>query len=608
MAAAVVVALLVIRFGPVMNPPSPIAAAAEGDLRTELIWPEAVGISPQGDVSPDGRWMTYVDWLDQGNLAVRDLTTGENRRLTTDGKNGPNYANESSISPDGGQVVYSWAASWGEEGETTELRMVSLDDGAHKRRTIWSPAKGTSASVQDWFPDGKRVAVVVSTDRSTHQIAAVSVAEGAVEQIRSLPWSQWPRVRVSPGGKYLAYSRSVSKDEPARDIFVVATDGSKESVVVEHAADDQLLGWGPKGDYLLINSNRGGQMGVWIQPLDGMKASGEPRILLSSLDATRGMCTVRNGTLYYPATVSRRRLKIASLDMGAGKFLSAPKNASERFLGRNSGPSFSLDGNSLAYRSEQGDNWNQHQIVISELATGDVRTVPHNFSRIGRPKWVAGQDKLFVSARDAQERSGIFYVDPDDGTATPLARPEVPTFLTPTRDGKRLLYRTSAADETKLYVFDLALGKESVLPGDFGGQNGGGRFDESPDGKQIATIHNRNEIRIHPMDGGEGRTLWRVDGDNELGRWLVWTPDGRALLILRRDQNAGEGMWRLWIVPTDGSDPYPTELVHDPANYGAIPLAVHPDGKQIAYAEGGYFFQIWALRNLDQIQQLASAE
>ena len=451
-AAVLLLAALVIRFGPVMNPPSPIAAAAEGDLRTELIWPEAVGISPQGDLSPDQRWMTYVDWIDQGNLAVRDLATGENRRLTADGENGPNYATESRISPDGGRVVYSWAASWGEEGETTELRMVSLHDEEYKRQTIWSPAKGTSAFVQDWFPDGKRVAVVVSTDRANHQIVAVSVADGKVEQLRSLPWSQWPRVRVSPDGKYLAYSRSVSRDEPARDIFVVAADGSNETVVVEHAADDQLLGWGPNGDYLLINSNRGGQMGVWIQLLDGMKASGEPQILLSSLDATRGMCAIRDGTLFYPVRVSRRRLKIASLDMETGKFLSAPKNASERFLGRNSRPLFSPDGNYLAYRSERGDNWNQHQIVISELATGDVHTVPHDFSRISPLKWLAGQDKLFVSARDAQERSGTFLVDPEDGSAVPLARPEVSNFLTPTRDGKRLLYRKVAAgDGTKLY-------------------------------------------------------------------------------------------------------------------------------------------------------------
>ncbi|MCH7753394.1 MAG: hypothetical protein IH898_14730 [Planctomycetes bacterium] len=43
MAGTVVVALLVIRFGPVLNPPSPIAEAAQGGVRTEVVWPQARG-------------------------------------------------------------------------------------------------------------------------------------------------------------------------------------------------------------------------------------------------------------------------------------------------------------------------------------------------------------------------------------------------------------------------------------------------------------------------------------------------------------------------------------------------------------------------------------
>ena len=57
-------------------------------------------------------------------------------------------------------------------------------------------------------------------------------------------------------------------------------------------------------------------------------------------------------------------------------------------------------------------------------------------------------------------------------------------------------------------------------------------------------------------------------------------------------------MWRLWVVPVDGSDPVATERVHEPANGGAYPLDIHPDGKRIVYGAGRYFNQFWALRNL----------
>ena len=157
-AGTVVVALLVIRFGPVLNPPSPIAEAAEEALHVELVWDQAVSVSPEGSVSPDGNLMTYVDWQDEGNLAIRNLVTGDNRRLThtADGNSGRNpdgvtFASDSRISPDGKRVAYSWARPI-PQGETAELRVLSLEGDETEPLTIWSPAEGSWAGVQDWFP------------------------------------------------------------------------------------------------------------------------------------------------------------------------------------------------------------------------------------------------------------------------------------------------------------------------------------------------------------------------------------------------------------------------------------------------------------------------
>ena len=81
-------------------------------------------------------------------------------------------------------------------------------------------------------------------------------------------------------------------------------------------------------------------------------------------------------------------------------------------------------------------------------------------------------------------------------------------------------------------------------------------------------------------------------------RWTTWTPDGSALLVLKQSEQAGEFMWRVWVVPVDGSDPVATELTYEPANAGAVALRIHPDGKRVVYAEGAYFNQFWAVHNL----------
>ena len=358
-AGVIVLAFLVIRFGPVLNPPSPFAQAAEDGLRAELVWPEAIGVSPQGSVSPDGKFVTYVDWLDEGNLAIRNLGTGENRRLTytanavSGSGDSPTYASNSRISPDGKQVVYTWAHP-SPAGETAELRLLPLDGDPGEPRTVWSPADGNFASVQDWFPGGDRVAAVLATDNA-HQIVTVSLADGAVRQIRSIDWGEPPVVRVSPDGRYLAYSRTPSREITERDIFLVAVDGQSESAIVKHAASDEMVSWSPDGGHLLFNSDRSGQPGLWAQRVKQGTPAGEPVLVMSNLDVSRGMGITRDGTLHYPVRVSRRRLKIAEIDIKAGKLLRQPINLIERFVGGNSRGVFSPDGDELAYTSEPGE-------------------------------------------------------------------------------------------------------------------------------------------------------------------------------------------------------------------------------------------------------------
>ena len=144
-------------------------------------------------------------------------------------------------------------------GDSTELRLLPLGGVAAQPRTIWSPGDGSYASVQDWFPSGDRVAAVVSTSDNTSRIVTVSLDDGDVRQVRSIDWDARPSVRVSPDGRYLAYSRAPSREITEKDIFVVAVDGSSESAIVKHAASDEVVGWSPDGGHLLFNSDRSGQ-------------------------------------------------------------------------------------------------------------------------------------------------------------------------------------------------------------------------------------------------------------------------------------------------------------------------------------------------------------
>jgi len=80
-----------------------------------------------GTVSPDGRYFPHTRW-DSGDLYVRDLVTGGDRRITDGGGLGAEspsptgeFATHAAFSRDGKQLAYAW---W--IGASVELRIVPL--------------------------------------------------------------------------------------------------------------------------------------------------------------------------------------------------------------------------------------------------------------------------------------------------------------------------------------------------------------------------------------------------------------------------------------------------------------------------------------------------
>ena len=580
------------------------AAVAQDDgdtLHTEVVWAGPRCGTPLGGVSPDGRLVTDVDWCDGGELAIRDLETGESRHLTHtadngSGKNGGHFAGASRISPDGEQVLYTWYRS-SPAGETGELRLVPVEGDRTPPRTVWSPADGSQAHVQDWFPSGDRVVATVSDSSGTQTIVIVSTVDGQTRQIRSFDWTQTPQARVSPDGQYVAYSRSLSREVPEKDIFLLAVDGSSESVVVRHGADDDVVAWSPGGTHLLFKSDRSGQPGLWAQRIQDTEAVGAPQLLVN-VDVGQGLGITRDGTLRYSVSVPRRRLKIAELDLETGRLLREPSNVTDRFVGSNNMGRFSPDGQTLAYIAPRGSG---RAIVMRSLETGNEHFVPGN-PPVGRLTWRPDGDHLFVQGRDGRGEYGTFEVSVKTGEARRF--PNFPgVVMTP--DGTEILHKDSRKNPRSMYVYRIADRSVRALPGFFTGHANGAKFSLSPDGQWIAS-HSESEIRLHRVSGGDGDVLLTTNADEPFGRWTTWTRDGRALLVPKRDPQAGQDMsrlWvgqRLWVVPVDGSDPIATELAYLPANAGAIAFDIHPDGRRIVYTAGGSDTeQYWALRNLD---------
>ena len=410
-------------------------------------------------------------------------------------------------------------------------------------------------------------------------------------------------MRVSPDGRYLAYSRSTSREVPEKDIFLVAVDGSSETVLVQHAANDELVAWSPDGSRLLFNSDRSGQPGLWVQRVQDAEPAGEPQLLIANLDVGAGMGITRDGTLHYAVGVSRSRMKIAELDMKTGRLLRQPVNATDRFVGSNSRGVFSPDGETLAYVSARPGG-TLKTIVLRSLKTGEERDIPHEFRQIYLIQWQSDGGRLTVRGRDVGPApwNGPLDVDVVTGQARRLTDMEGRGLMLPafTPDGTQILHRNSSRSRESIYSYSVADGSVHALPGVFER----GVFSLSPDGQRIAqTVRAPGrsqlnlEIRLHRVANGDVDVLWTTDESEPFGRVATWAPDGTALLLRKKEPQAGEYMWRLWVVPVDGSAPVATELVYEPSP-GVSPVDIHPDGTRIVYSEGDAYSQFWAVHNL----------
>jgi hypothetical protein len=273
---------------------SGVAAVPNNRMTHRVVWTVKrgkLGGDVYGKVSPDGRYIPYIDWDLKGDLFVHDLVTDTNRRLTNaarDEKGAEEWAYQSVFSRDGRHVAYTWF-----KGQHSTLRVVRVDRrGVPEARVLFDNSDVRMIWPEDWSPDGKWIAVGLERSDRTAQIGLLGVEDGSLRILKSMEWRTHIPMSISPDGKYLAYSTR-GNETAASDIYVLSSDGSRELPAVVHHADDILVGWTPDGSQILFSSDRTGSVGVWAVPFDGSGASATPQLLKGE---NRSLLAKRPGT------------------------------------------------------------------------------------------------------------------------------------------------------------------------------------------------------------------------------------------------------------------------------------------------------------------------
>lgn len=585
-----------------LNPSSSnlVVNKAHNGPTVRQIWagPDADGM---GQPSPDGRFLSFVDWS-TGDLAIRDLSTGENRRLTNKGSylQSKEEAGESIFSPDGKRLAYLWL----NKDDSYDLRLIGVD-GTGLRILYKSKSY---AWPQDWSQDGKYI-LLEAVQAQAHQILLLSVADGSARVLKTLPSfapTIFPggKMMFSPDGRSIVYSARSREGAKERDIFLISTDGSQETTLVQHPSDDYVLGWVPGSEQILFASDRMGNTSVWAIPVAEGKVQGPIKLIRRDLGIWPQGFT-RNGSFYFHPLDNRMSdVYTATLDLATGKPLAPPKMASQRYVGfLNRGPRWSPDGKQFAYLSIELKNRTpvSRTILLVSSDTGQERQmpVPPGFELMaGAFRWFHDGRSLILVGKINNGSSGFYKVDTQTGEAK---------FLMPNSHGALVFAPWLSPDEkTIVYqainrailVRDLGSSEERTLYQASQRPRMNTGFSISPDNQQVAFgLHESDRefatIQIMPIGGADAGKSFQVKtplaGQQDMG--VTWSPDGRSLFFLLRP--TWKSTRELWQLSVADGNARRLELAMDELR----DMDLHPDGQQIAYSIFTNKNEIWVMEN-----------
>jgi Tol biopolymer transport system component len=573
-------------------------APSSGALTYRRVWADSgrTAVDLGGSVSPDGKYLTYIDW-NAGDLMLRHLGAGTDRRLTGNGTWPPSgeFAEQSVISRDGHRVAYGWF-----NGKSRyELRVGDLRTAqAFQPRTALDQADVVWIAPHDWSPDGKWIAAAITRPDRSVELWLVDVNNGAHRKLRSLDWAGSTKSRFSPDGKLLAFDVAVGQaGDNERDAFVLTLDGSRETPVARNPGMDRIMGWSPDGTRLLFSSDRSGSTGLWAQRFTNGLPSDAPELLKADIGHT-ALGTTTTGALYVGHQVGGRDVYIGEVDFGTGTLVKPPERAADRFVGNNEWPDWSRDGKYLSH--VYAHNWMGRDAFISirSLDTAQTREIPLKLANGRFPLWSPDGRSFVSQGTDMDGRSGIFRINAVDGSISPIVVSSSDEYLSYSEygpDGRKLYYTRfsngSVPDkQVTLVEHDIDSGKRRVLAR----MEGLGSPFVSPDGRSVATIQRTGGTSVAlvvPVAGGEPREVMRVNRPQVFTGGASWSPDGKRLMI-NTFWDVGDRR-ETWLVPVDGGPHQTLDL----PGYSWGRIRVHPDGRRIAYHAGQLKFEVWALEN-----------
>lgn len=569
---------------------APTAAQIDSDSPRPMIRQVWAGDIPGvWAVSPSGSVIAYSD--DQFELALYDVAGGTRRAVHS----GPREAGDAmsiAWSPDGKEIAYAWITDSG-----VQIR-VSRADGGQRRASVNLPSEDP-VTLLGWSSDrahlvARFVREVASPPGELFEFTLLSLTDGQARHLTTVP-NFWRTGRqgiacLSPDGREIAIGRLPTPTSRSRDVYLISAVDGHVRPLIQHAADDFPLGWVANGPKLIFASDRTGTTDAWsIAVHDGMD-SDPPERVRRDVGVVYPNGATEDGSLFYTVKFGMASVYRIALDPKTGQPNGQPSQVLERFVGHNSGPDWSPDGQDLIVQVGFPGTVEGNELLVQNLENRSERIVEPALAFFSRPRYAADGQSVVVQGFGYDNVFSLYSVDLQTG-ASKLVLPDGanPAWA---KNGRLLFYE---GDGASVWVLDKETGQSTKIHSE--DRRSGFNSAPSRDGEYVALV-NGNTLSMIAVSNRVKRTILELSNPDRFQRFpgaLSWAADGRWVLFGARI-GGRNGLWR---IAAEGGALEALEITARP-NEDIWFLRTSADGRSLAFVMGDILsrpLEIWAMHN-----------
>jgi serine/threonine protein kinase len=460
--------------------------------------------------SPDGNQVAYsrsIGDSDNGIYIKIIGVPGPPRRFTTQ----PGNDESPAWSPDGSYIAFLRMKAQG-DSKATVVRIPLTGSPEQTLAEVSIPGRYFGPRLS-WFPNGRWL--IMDDCREPNEPCGLSLLSVDTREKRTLttppPGSgDDDGPAVSPDGRWLAFSRGVSRGGEISQLYLLELSGDLKphseptQISFENQAHDSPV-WTPDGRALLFISGIWETSSLWRMAVSNGPAGGQQRLAFAGQFLSWPAISSQGQRLVYSRYL-RTSSEIQKVELSANGGKAAPPVKLIWSAQSDADADYSPDGKRIAFKSSRSGI---HQIWVCDSDGSNPIQLTSSAQAASLPHWSPDGRSILFSSTNVEGLDDLFLVNAQGGNPNRLmADPSAGRFTRVngrfSRDGRWIYFDSNRSGRLQIWKISADTnrsGEKAVQVT----RNGGSGGIESPDGKYVYYVGEGNPgpLMKVPAEGGE---------------------------------------------------------------------------------------------------------